>query len=68
MSKKDIGSKLAAGIRQVKQLAAEPASVTTPAHQGEGRGASKPSADPLLPANTTDRPWQNLHPDRVWPD
>lgn len=78
----DIQSKLAAGIREAKKQQDEPPADkgTSKAQAGKGaaprpkpapKPARKPSrsaADAQTPAETGDDPWNNLHPDRVWPD
>lgn len=68
MSKKDYGTKLAASLRQAKQMGtqATPPS-TTPA------APAKPAAPPAprrqtAPATTRKPASQSLHPARVWPD
>lgn len=63
MTKKDFAAKLAEGVRRARQppaaVAPEPLPVQT------SRAARQ--AD-LSPSPTLDRPWDNLHPQRIWPD
>ena len=69
MSKNDFSTKLAEGIRRAKN---EPdaKSVSTSASKqtaATARPARKPDTS-STPKSTTDQPWENLHPTRIWPD
>ena len=70
MTKKDFAAKLAAGVRRARQSPAASASNAAPAAPEPlpvqaSRAARQ--AD-LSPSPTLDRPWDNLHPQRIWPD
>ena len=73
MSVKNVGSKLAQGVRQIKarqdstpSAAAESVSIAPAAVKtGSSPVATKPATKPA-PANTRESGMQ--HPDRVWPD
>ena len=76
---KSIGDKLAASLRQAKGGAAEQTS-----HQGSGQNtgntatvAGKPhkpvtkkiaAQNHRPPPPNSVSPWENLHPERIWPD
>jgi hypothetical protein len=66
MTKKDLAGKLAQGVRRAKQPSSVPAAVTpnpvTPGAAGAARQAGQ------SPRACLDRPWENLHPERIWPD
>lgn len=68
MTKKDMSDKLLGAVR-----AAKAQSGTTPAAQLKSArplpgvsGGVRPSASTPLPS--LDDPWENLHPERIWPD
>lgn len=80
MSKKNIGSKLADSLRQARDLPAgtvsgdvTPASTPAPTPK-PARAAPPPPFGSYArqidqsPAASLDRPWDNLHPERIWPD
>lgn len=67
MSKKDLAAKLAQGVRQARQRPVaerltEAAPVLPTLVTGYARQADQ------SPAPSLDRPWENLHPERIWPD
>lgn len=67
-----LGSKLTAGLRQVKEgaPASSPqpvASTSVPAPAPAVRAIAA-SADEQSPATTLYDPWKNVHPRRIWPD
>lgn len=72
MSKKDFTGKLAAGMRRVKQPPLPQPDATTPAAATPGSKSTTTTrvarqADRPPPVNSDD-PWENLHPERIWPD
>ena len=70
MTKKNFAAKLANGARRAKQSPAASAARAAPvAPKPLPVQASRAArqAD-LSPSPTLDRPWDNLHPQRVWPD
>ncbi len=70
MTKKDFAAKLAEGVRRARQSpaasAADAAPVAPEPLPAKATWAARP-AD-LSPSPTLDRPWDNLHPQRIWPD
>ena len=68
MTRKDMSEKLLGAVRTAKMQ-----SVTAPARQperarplpGVRRGARQSDQAPLP---SLDQPWENLHPERIWPD
>ncbi len=60
MTKKDITTKLADGIRRARRM-----SVSAPDLPHLSRFAQQNDQSP--PASL-DQPWENLHPQRIWPD
>jgi len=82
MTNKTMGSKLADSLRQVRGekpgAPIQPRTVPTPqpaaAHtepprntRGTGSATFAKQSDQSPPASL-DRPWENLHPARIWPD
>ena len=70
MTKKDFAAKLATGVRRGRQSPAASAAGAAPVAPEPlpvqpSRAARQ--AD-LSPSPTLDRPWDNLHPQRIWPD
>ncbi len=66
MTEKNLSNKLAAGMRRTRPSApatkAAPAVLlTTPATRYASQADQSPPA-------SLDRPWDNLHPARIWPD
>lgn len=83
MSKSNMGSKLANSMRNVrdkpdsssKTSGSKSADKTSPqSGQKTARSNSAMSAgrkgdsDQQSPRDNLDQPWENLHPDRIWPD
>lgn len=72
MSEKDFAGKLAAGMRRAKQPpslqpdAAAPAAFTPGGKDAATMRVAR-QAD-LVPPVSPDDPWDNLHPERIWPD
>ncbi len=68
MSKKDMSEKLLGAVRAAKtQGGAVPASQPKPARPSPGVASGvRPSEQTPVP--NLDHPWENLHPDRIWPD
>ena len=60
MTKKDLASKLAQGVRRAMQ---PPATTAAP----ESKLPAVPATDPKLRTHVN-HPWDNLHPQRIWPD
>ena len=67
MTKKDFAAKLAAGVRRARQSPAASASNAAPEPLPVQTSRAARQAD-LSPSPTLDRPWDNLHPQRIWPD
>ena len=70
MTKKDFAAKLAKGVHRARQSPAANAAGAAPvAPEPLPVQASRAArqAD-LSPSPTLDRPWDNLHPQRIWPD
>ena len=72
MSKKDFTGKLAAGMRRAKQPPSLQPDATTPVATTPGSKGTVTTrvaheADRSPPVNPDD-PWENLHPERIWPD
>ena len=68
MTKKDMGEKLLDAVRAAKtQSGAAPVSQPQRAHPlpGVSRGARQSDQ---APPPSLDHPWENLHPERIWPD
>lgn len=65
MTKKDIAARLAESLRQARQPSAPPTPAPLPGGTPPARFARQ--ADQSPPASL-DRPWDNLHPERIWPD
>lgn len=73
MKKKGFAEKLAAGVRQARQLApAPPATKPAPPARRSAPAAPRRPAfarqEDQAPPASLDRPWDNLHPRRIWPD
>lgn len=78
MSRNQIADRLARGVREARK-SSQPASQakSTPAKSTPRKSAGKRPAvsQPVrseqsssTPTMTLDRPWENLHPARIWPD
>lgn len=72
MTEKDFASKLAAGMRRARQSPPAPTPARAPvAAASPSRVAPRTrfarQADQSPPTNL-DRPWDDLHPKRIWPD
>jgi len=74
MTKKKMGSKLADSLRQVRgEKPATPVPPVAPpvekaaAPRTAGSAKFAQQSDQSPPASL-DRPWDNLHPARIWPD
>lgn len=68
MTKKDMGEKLRDAVRAAKtQSGAAPAPQPARARplSGVRRGARQSDQ---APPPSLDHPWENLHPERIWPD
>ena len=67
MKKKDFAAKLAAGVRQARQFTPSTAipNVISPGGKRTSRFARQTDQAPFP---SLDRPWENLHPERIWPD
>lgn len=67
MTRKDLAAKLAKGVRQAKRAlpTAAAAAAAVPAPRRASRFARQ--ADQSPPASL-EHPWDNLHPERIWPD
>ncbi len=66
MTKKDLAGKLAQGVRRAMQPSSAPAAVTPNPVAPGAAGATRQASQP--PRACLDRPWENLHPERIWPD
>ena len=68
MSKKDLSEKLLGAVRSAKtHSGTPPAAPPKPARPSPGvASAARPSEQTPLP--NLDHPWENLHPERIWPD
>lgn len=73
MTKQDIAGKLAQSVRRAMQPppaeadAGEPSPPPSPAPSSAPTARFARQTDQSPPASL-DRPWHNLHPERVWPD
>ena len=68
MSKKDMSDKLLGAVRSAKtHNSTPPAASPKPARLPSG-GASNASSAGQTPVPNLDHPWENLHPERIWPD
>lgn len=74
MSENDFTGKLAAGLRRTRQSSPPASNAGTPLSHASAtgdRGASGAryarQGDQSPPASL-DSPWDNLHPERIWPD
>lgn len=72
MSGKNFAGKLAAGMRRAKQPPSlQPDTTAEAAATPAGKGTATPrvarQAD-RSPSVISDNPWDNLHPERIWPD
>lgn len=70
MSKKDLAAKLAQGVRLSRQpspVADSGVAVATDAALTKRATHYARQAD-QSPPPSLDRPWDNLHPERIWPD
>ncbi len=70
---KKLPSKLAAGVRKVKEGQGGAAQVKSGTLGKPAAPAPTPARQPSVadqqnPAPTLDDPWTNLHPRRIWPD
>ena len=71
MSQRNTGSKLADSLRKARD---KPGSSSSTSGSTTGRGEStvpakrKPDSDQQSPRDNLDQPWENLYPDRIWPD
>jgi len=61
----NLAAKLAEGVRQAKRALPAAAAAAVPAPRRASRFARQ--ADQSPPASL-ERPWDNLHPERIWPD
>ena len=67
MTKKNFAAKLAAGVRRARQSPTASAAGAAPEPLPvQASRAARPAN--LSPSPTLDRPWDNLHPQRIWPD
>ena len=69
MSKKDLSEKLLGAVRSAKTHSATPPAPppTKPARPSPGvASGARPSEQTPVP--NLDHPWENLHPERIWPD
>lgn len=67
MTKKDFAGKLAAGMRRARQSPSPAPAAITPANAAPGAPRFARQAD-QSPRASLDCPWDNLHPERIWPD
>ena len=67
MKKKDFAAKLAAGVRQARHFT-PPTASTDATSAGSGRQSRFARQADQTPPPSLDRPWENLHPERIWPD
>ncbi len=71
MTKKDLASKLAQGVRRAMQPQPPAPEATTPTAAATPEPASTPAARPVRQAELSPnrgRLWDDLHPERIWPD
>ena len=68
MSKKDMSEKLLGAVRAAKTHSGTTAAVQpkSPRPSPSVASGARPSEQAPLP--NLDHPWENLHPDRIWPD
>ena len=68
MTKKDLSEKLLGAVRAAKmQGSAAPASQPPRACPLPGISRAARQSD-QAPPPSLDHPWENLHPERIWPD
>jgi hypothetical protein len=72
MTEKDFAGKLAASLRRARQSAPAAPAADAPLAAGSpsrvvSRARFARQSDQSPPASL-DRPWDNLHPERIWPD
>ena len=67
MTKKDFAAKLSEGVRRARHSPATNAGSPAPAAPKPQSARVVVSPDPSR-SSTLDRPWDNLHPERIWPD
>ena len=68
MTKKDMSENLLGAVRAAKmQSGAAPAPQPKPARRSPGVMGGARQSD-QAPPPSLDHPWENLHPERIWPD
>ena len=68
MTRKDMGEKLLAAVRAAKtQSGAAPVAQPPRARPLPGVSRAARQSD-QAPPPSLDHPWENLHPERIWPD
>ena len=68
MTKKDMSEKLLGAVRAAKtQSGTTPAPQPKPARPLPGVTGGARHSD-QAPPPSLDHPWENLHPERIWPD
>lgn len=69
MSGKDLADKLAAGLRRARQSPAPDAAAPAEAVHGSASVKARYARQSdQSPPPGLDRPWDDLHPERIWPD
>lgn len=70
MTKKDIASKLAQGVRRAMQPPSPATEAAAPTAAVTPERVSTPAArqSGLSPSANRGRLWDDLHPERIWPD
>ncbi len=79
MSRDQIADRLARGVREARKSSQPPSPAkSTPTRSAPRKAAGKQPAvsqparseksSSSTPTPTLDRPWDNLHPARIWPD
>lgn len=68
MSEKDFAGKLAAGLRRARQPAPGAQASSAPAAAPATPASRVARQSDQSPPASLDRPWDNLHPARIWPD
>lgn len=68
MSKKDMSDKLLGAVRSAKTHGNTPPAASPKPPRSPSGGASTPRAAGETPVPNLEHPWENLHPERIWPD
>jgi hypothetical protein len=68
MSEKDFSGKLSASMRRARQSATALEAPTAPDAAPAAPLSRYARQDDQAPPASLDRPWDNLHPARIWPD